>query len=291
MEEKKVSVIMSAYNVEATIAKAIKSVLNQTYKNFELIVIEDCSTDSTLNIIKSYKDKRLKLVKHTNNLGCGRCRYDGLKKAKGDYIAFLDSDDWYAKDNLETLVNAALASGADIVSPGYCDVIPDGRMNYRSPEEHLLYGDDTFYIDRTEAVRLLNPSLCKKELWDKVGYCKRKFIEDLPTFVSLLYYAESRYIIPYVGYYKLYNSGGLVNSASPYKIKIFDILQRMDIYNFFRDKEFSDKPRIKTLFLCLLSLKDVPRDADYSKELKVIEKFFIKELKNILYNEKKDSFK
>ena len=90
-----ISVIMAAYNSEKYIAEAIESVLKQTFNNFELIIINDASADKTLDIIKEYaeKDKRIKLINHKQNKGISETRNDGIKEAKGKYIAIHDSDD------------------------------------------------------------------------------------------------------------------------------------------------------------------------------------------------------
>lgn len=88
-----VSVLMPAYNVEKYIGASIDSILNQEYKNLELIIIDDASTDSTLNIIQCYKDSRLVCLKNLENLGVTKCRNKLISLAKGEFIAFLDSDD------------------------------------------------------------------------------------------------------------------------------------------------------------------------------------------------------
>lgn len=95
MKKPKVSVLMPAYNSEKYISEAIESILNQTYKDFEFIIINDGSTDKTANIIKEYagKDKRIKFINHKKNTGISKTRNDLLKMAKGEYLAYLDSDD------------------------------------------------------------------------------------------------------------------------------------------------------------------------------------------------------
>jgi len=98
-----VSVVMPAYNASKYIGQAIESVLNQTYVNFELIVIDDCSTDNTYDIIKKYSenDNRIEVVKNKINSGVTFTRNLGISLAKYDWIAFLDSDDIWVKDKLE----------------------------------------------------------------------------------------------------------------------------------------------------------------------------------------------
>jgi len=89
----KVSVVMPVYNEGKYLDKSISSILNQTFKDFELIIVNDKSTDNSLKIIKSYKDKRIKLVNLKKNVGFPQSRNEGLKIAKGEYIALLDGDD------------------------------------------------------------------------------------------------------------------------------------------------------------------------------------------------------
>lgn len=102
-----VSIIMAAYNAEKTIAESIESVLNQTYKNFELIVVDDGSVDATGEIVDEYaaKDNRIKVF-HNQNQGVSKTRNFGLKQASGDYVQIIDSDDLWAENMLETTVGA-----------------------------------------------------------------------------------------------------------------------------------------------------------------------------------------
>lgn len=96
-----VSVIIPAYNREKTIERAVMSVLNQTYKDLELIVVDDCSKDNTVEVLKSIKDDRLKIIRLEKNSGACVARNVGIENAQGDYIAFQDSDDEWLLDKLE----------------------------------------------------------------------------------------------------------------------------------------------------------------------------------------------
>ena len=96
-----VTVIIPSYNREKTIKRAVDSVLNQTYKDIEVIVVDDCSTDNTLDVVKSIKDSRLKVFKLNENSGACVARNFGIEKAKGEYIAFQDSDDEWLPEKLE----------------------------------------------------------------------------------------------------------------------------------------------------------------------------------------------
>lgn len=102
---KKVSIIIPLYNEEKYIKECVRSVVNQTYKNIEIIVIDDKSTDNSLNELKSIKDKRIKIIELKENKGVSNARNIGIKEATGDYICFLDSDDYWVKDKIEKQVN------------------------------------------------------------------------------------------------------------------------------------------------------------------------------------------
>lgn len=100
-----VSVIMPSYNSEAYIKISIESVLNQTYQNLELVVVDDCSNDKTVEIIKSFKDQRIRLFVNEKNSGAAISRNKALREAKGKWIAFLDSDDEWMTNKLEEQIN------------------------------------------------------------------------------------------------------------------------------------------------------------------------------------------
>ncbi|WP_038291622.1 glycosyltransferase family 2 protein [Zooshikella ganghwensis] len=98
--EPTVSVVMPVYNVEAFVADAISSVLQQTYTNFELLIVNDCSPDNSINICKRFKDSRIKIIYHSQNRGLAGTRNTGIRNAQGKFIAFLDSDDLWHPDKL-----------------------------------------------------------------------------------------------------------------------------------------------------------------------------------------------
>lgn len=102
---KKVSIIIPVYNSAKYIKQCIDSVINQTYKNIEIIIVDDNSIDESIEIIKKIKDKRIKLISIKKNKGVANARNTGIKNAIGDYICFLDSDDYWNKDKIEKQVN------------------------------------------------------------------------------------------------------------------------------------------------------------------------------------------
>jgi teichuronic acid biosynthesis glycosyltransferase TuaG len=106
MKQKLVSIVMPAFNASNTIEKSIESVLNQFYKDWELIVINDGSTDNTGEIVKRFikKEKRIRLITRKKNIGCALARDDGIKASNGRWIAFLDADDLWLPKKLEAQI-------------------------------------------------------------------------------------------------------------------------------------------------------------------------------------------
>lgn len=137
---------MPVLNGESTIERSIKSVCSQTYTDFELLVIDNGSTDRTVKICQRIKDqdKRIKLF-HCEQQGVVAARMLGLSKAAGEYIAFIDSDDTYVPEMLEKMEYAAEINGADIVSCGYIDIYADGRRKCHLPAEKGRISTDRFF--------------------------------------------------------------------------------------------------------------------------------------------------
>ncbi len=112
----KISIIVPAYNTEKYVAQAIESVLQQTEEAFEIIVIDDASTDATVEVVKSFSDSRLRLIVNEKNGGVSCARNRALEEARGEWIALLDSDDWYSPNRLEKLLEAAVLTEADLIA-------------------------------------------------------------------------------------------------------------------------------------------------------------------------------
>ncbi len=123
-----VSVIIPSYNTAKYITKAIQSALNQTLQEIEVIVVDDASQDNSVEIVQQISDARLKLLINQKNLGAGGARNRALNAARGEWVAVLDSDDWYAPNRLERLVRVAREKNADIVADDLY-LIEDGNTD------------------------------------------------------------------------------------------------------------------------------------------------------------------
>lgn len=122
-----ISVIISAYNVEKYITKCIKSLQDQTYKNIEIIIVDDGSIDKTADIVKAFcnRDKRI-IYKYQANAGPGPARNKGIQIAQGNWIMFVDADDWVDISIVKKLYDTAVRENVDLVCCGYTDVMYEG---------------------------------------------------------------------------------------------------------------------------------------------------------------------
>ena len=142
MEEELVSVIIPVYNREKTIKKSIDSILNQTYSNLEIIVVDDCSLDGSRDVVKSYKDKRVRLIACEENKGANHARNLGISLSKGNYIAFNDSDDEWTDDKLEIQLNYMKENNLAVSFSPY--IIKETGMII--PENYSQLTCDTAYV-------------------------------------------------------------------------------------------------------------------------------------------------
>lgn len=178
MEKEKISVIIPTYNRGNIIEKSIRSVLNQTYKFIELLIVDDGSTDNTEEVVKKIDDDRIKYIKLDSNCGASHARNIGIKNASGKYISFQDSDDIYHIDKLEKQYNNLKKNNSDF---DFCKIIiHDGDFISEIPSNHQIESiRKKLFVDElcngnyisTQAI------LIKKEIAEKI-----LFDERLPRF-------------------------------------------------------------------------------------------------------------
>ena len=122
-----VSIIMPSWNTGEFITESIQSVLNQTYTNWELIIIDDCSSDDTDQIVESINDERIKYLKNEKNCGAALTRNRGLREARGEWIAFLDSDDLWMPEKLEHQIDFMKKNGYSLSFTEYEKIDEDSK--------------------------------------------------------------------------------------------------------------------------------------------------------------------
>lgn len=138
MEKHLVSIITPSYNSEKFISETIKSVQNQTYQNWEMIIVDDCSTDKTISIINEFLyDKRIKLYQLKNNSGTGIARNKALSLSSGRFIAFLDSDDIWKSEKLEKQVDYLISENKPFTFSFYDCIDESGKFLHKTIEAPL----------------------------------------------------------------------------------------------------------------------------------------------------------
>lgn len=171
--EDKISVIVPIYNVAPFLRECIESILNQDYKNIEVLLIDDGSTDESAMISDEYAliDKRIRVF-HKENGGLSDARNFGIKKAIGKYISFIDSDDYISSDFLSTLYSNLTNNNKQISAVGYCHVFPNGEIEYNN-----FRGINKTYNEEEAQICLNSVGYFNVAAWNKL-YAKELF-EDI----------------------------------------------------------------------------------------------------------------
>lgn len=232
----KISIVMTAYNMEQYITEAMSSCLNQTYKDIELVVVEDCSTDNTLALIEAIasQDERVVVIRHEQNLGAGMGRRDGINAATGDYFITVDADDWLDEDFIESLADRAKASGADVVSGGITIERGEGYWEKTCYGDLVCTGLDKVKKFWGEKVVFMNNKIIRTSFRDKIQYCHRRFIEDTPTIIPMLHMANQVDYVSNTGYHYRMQDDSLTHKADAFKYALYRALCCMDLIDYFR---------------------------------------------------------
>lgn len=166
----KISVIMPLYNAEQFVSKAIESILQQSYKDFELLIVDDCSTDNSLDIVSRIRDSRIKIVRNEKNEGISFSRNRALALASGEYIALMDDDDVTVPFRFDTQVNYLdVHSEIDVVGGRHC-IIDENDQIIRTGREPL---NNPLYI---RADMMLYDSVANGSAMFRTDFIKRNLI-------------------------------------------------------------------------------------------------------------------
>lgn len=157
-----ISVCIPVYNVEEYIGRCIESVQSQSFYDIEIVIVNDCTKDRSIDIVMKYAetDNRIKILEHDVNRGLMMARKTGYMAATGDYITFLDSDDTLSTGALETLYSVAIKEDADIVS-GTIQYIPNNEQRYLLPNK-MQYGTDRISVYKSLLKNECGHNLCSR---------------------------------------------------------------------------------------------------------------------------------
>ena len=172
-----ISIITPVFNSEKYISEFIKSIQFQTYKNWELLITDDCSTDRTCELISNYakRDKRIKLFKHKGNYGAGVARNNSIKHSKGNFIAFCDSDDQWVPTKLEIQIAFLKQNNLSFTYSAYDlinengrylkTILPPKNLNYKMILRNNYVGCSTAVYDVKKLGKLFMPDIRKRQDW------------------------------------------------------------------------------------------------------------------------------
>jgi len=271
----KVSIIMPAYNAEKFIEESIKSVISQTFKEFELIIINDGSNDNTINIIKKYeqKDSRIYVIDKKNE-GLSDARNQGLKIAKGKYIFFLDSDDCIQENTLEILYSLESENKKIIVACEFERFKKTYKNSIYNKKKNNIYNKKNFFknVLKLKYSMYACGALFPIDFFDNFNFPPKIYFEDLAS-VYLLYGKADKIIRVNSKLYKYRkNENSIVNTVNEKKLKDYDLASNQ--------------------FMCYLARNNICNDKliEFYKCEVIIEKYifskderYIKEFSNSYY--------
>lgn len=249
-----VSVIIPSYNREKVIQRAVDSVLNQIYRNIELIVVDDCSTDNTIDILSRIEDKRLIVLRNEKNEGACVSRNKGILNSSGEYIAFLDSDDVWDKNKLENQVNYMMEYNYFITYTNYSCNNKIVELNERYMSKKNLYQVLLYDNHITTGILLCKRNILETNLfdeklsrfqdWDLVLRLSRKYEFGYIHQVLTYQYVQKDSITKSTSHKKTYDALRRIYKKNEEEIREYDQLEakwkwRMAIHSIFFDTDIT----------------------------------------------------
>jgi glycosyltransferase involved in cell wall biosynthesis len=286
----KLSIIVPVYNVEEYILECVQSLCNQTLKDIEIIVVDDGSTDNSINIVKEFKDKRIKIVTQQNG-GLSSARNTGMKVAKGEYITFVDSDDYIGiKTAYEEMYNIAIRENSDIVA-GNCLWYYSEEKKYKMDRKMTSFckspmQSEEFFIQCLKTKRVYVPvwlNIYKRNLLiDNNLYFKQGIYHEDEEFTPrVLLMAELVSIYNKEFYIYRQRENSITNSSKLNMKRGFDVLRISLELKKLADNINNDELKVEFKnYLCYIAL-----DAIYKYKMKNIDcnvKKMINETSNTL---------
>lgn len=278
-----ISVIIPVYNVEKYLKSCLDSVVSQTYKNLEIILVDDGSVDNSGKICDEYaeKDKRITVI-HKENGGLSDARNVGIEKAQGSYITFVDSDDFIEKNFIKILVNIAINKKVHFVIGNYKKFVKDSRNKDRNAKYEVNENSITVFSPRETMLRMLyqkqlsmyaHGKLYDRKLFTAVRFPKGKLFEDVPTIWSIVKQVDKVAYVNYKLYFYRQRNGSIVNNTYSHR-KMDQVYFSKEILEEVKNDDELYKAAISKYFFCLADIY-----AQVDKENKEDRKFLEKELK------------
>ena len=269
----KFSIIVPVYNVEKYIKKCLDSIFDQSFKDFEVIVVNDGTKDDSMKIVKDYKVT----IINQDNKGLSEARNNGVKKSKGDYIIFIDSDDYIEKDLLKR-INESISNNPDVVRFQVKDIIEDKIVEYKEKEYTDLDGNDAFKI--ITGFHYVEPAWLyayKSSFYinNKFKFKKGTYHEDFGLIPLILLKSNKVNIINYCGYCYVKRSNSIMTNTDYNKVikKVEDTFIHYD-YLIEEGKKVKKDTSFYNSFIsnCLIMKVTELKGKDYKKYKKELDK-------------------
>ena len=253
----KVSVIIPVYNVEEYLPKCLDSVVNQTLKDLEIICVDDCSTDNSCGIIQEYadQDNRIKLVENQQNSGAAISRNNGLDIATGEYIYFMDSDDWIDNDYLETMFKTIEEVNTDAVVNL---AILYHKMENKQVQYLRAKYSFGYVTNKQEILQLPVMAWCKLFKYEfleknKINFLDIKYANDLVFHYETLPFLEKVFTFKGPFYHYIYRKQGLSNQNPNLRyIKAYEF-----IFDYYKEHHLLQRINFKLFNLpAIFSIED-----------------------------------
>lgn len=206
----KVSIIIPIYNVEKYLTRCLESVVKQTYKNIEIICVDDCGQDRSMDIVEQYYSmypEIMTVIYSNENVGLGGARDKGIEKATGDYITFIDSDDYIKEDYVETYIDAAQKTKADLIIGGYI------RDNGKRRKTYPVHMHDPAYawVNISAWAKFYKTDFLRK---NDLSFDGVRIYEDECFIYKILLKQPRKSMIDYCGYYYWLNPNSITKSKT-----------------------------------------------------------------------------
>lgn len=224
-EQPLISVIVPVYNVEKYLKKCVNSITSQTYENLEILLVDDGSTDLSGQICNEFEknDARIKVI-HKKNGGLSDARNAGLDRAKGQYYAFIDSDDYIQDNTIEIMLNAVKKNKSEIAICNMIRFLEEGEtLQFYCPTDH-----EVLYQGKQRYKTLNQPSVCNKlfeaKLFEGIRFPKGKYYEDTFVYHEVLYRANNIVLTGTDSYWYLSREDSIVGQPQ-YTERYFDFIE------------------------------------------------------------------
>ena len=251
----KISVIVPIYNVELYLKKCIDSILNQTYSNLEIILVDDGSTDSSGEICDTYANKKNVVIIHKKNGGLSSARNAGLDVATGKYISFIDSDDYIEPDMYEKMISVIEKTDKDIACCGRIVNVYGSHENVEFTVPEIKEYTKTEAIRQVLLLGEIDVSACdkiyKKELFNKIRYPEGKISEDAAIIMELLNQSNGVVHAAEPFYHYVLRKRSI--SKSSYSVKNLDVLENIKSTEKYINKYYSELNDDYKIYACLTS--------------------------------------